>query len=56
MLRMIDSLLMLIAVFLLLLSAAMLPFELQFDEPEPESNDAAADAESFSGEALPAAA
>lgn len=53
MLRMIDGLLMLIAVFLLLLSAAMLPFELQFDEPEPESEAAE---ENFSGEALPAAA
>lgn len=56
MLRMIDSVLMLIAVSLLLLSAMMLPFELLFDEPEPESNDAAAEAETFSGEALPAAA
>ena len=53
MLRMLDSLLMLIAVFLLLLSAAMLPFELKFDEPEPESNEAE---ETISEEALPVAA
>lgn len=53
---MLDSLLMLIAVFLLLLSAAMLPFELKFDEPEPESNDAVADEETFSAGTVAAAA